>query len=370
MGIKYYLRLFLVTLLIAAGVIFMAAVPFSCRITEDGITIVEEDVSVPKIVSFRAGDNSTLILSCTKSFDLGGELVKNLNETYYQSQLLKEYQEDGKTVVLTLPEQTVAGESYIFEGEITDKKGNTLTFSLPFTGFNENPARLLLSEIRTKHSTSSGEIKKSEYAELYVLEEGCTAGLEIISGSDGESKKYVFPAVDVKKGEYIVVHFRQTYGGSCTDETGDNLELSTAADSSSARDLWVNNTESRISESDVIVLRDSCRDKIIDAVLYSVSGKTDWYYSFQKVLASVVFESGIWEEGFLPENAAVSDGLSLTRTMSRLNAGEIIKSYNAGTENGSFAQNDLIKVHAGDWAVVSGATPGAENSKVVYVKQE
>ncbi len=343
------------TLLIVFGVIGAITVPSSCRITEDGITILEGDLSSPKILSFKMADSKNLLLVCSEKIKVENVNARGQDGSFFFDNVSCEYLDDDTCVKFTLSESTLAGKDYIIDGCIKDLSGNSLSFSLPFVGFNCNPCSLVLSEIRTKHSASSGVIKKAEFIELYVLKEGNTVGYEIISGSDGEEKKYIFPAIDVKKGEYIVVHYRTVGEGECINETGENLELSTGTDSSSGRDLWINNTEGRISDNDVIALRDACRNKLVDGVLFSSSSKTDWYYSGQKYLAKELVESGLWIGDSSILNSVCSDGISLTRTISRLNLSELI-------ENG-FSPSCKM-----DWSLVSGATPGAENSNAVYTK--
>lgn len=363
MNIKNYLRYVLACFLTVFSVVIVAAFPFSCRLTEDGLKIVSSDSNVPKIVSFSADGNSRLVLSCSQKVTVSDASVKSSDGTYSADTDLG-YEDEGRLVCVNLSEPTKAGESYEFSGVITDERGNSLTFSLPFTGFNSNPARLLLTEVRSKHSSSSGEIKKSEFVELYVLKGGNLASLEIVTGSDGEDKKYVFPSIDVRSGEYIVVHFRTVSGGGCADELGSNLKLSTGKDSSGARDLWIENTESRISDNDVIVVRDSCRGLVVDALLYSASSKTGWYYKGQKALSEQAYESGVWQGGSGVDAAAVSDGISLTRTMSRLNVDKIIKS----NPEKSLGESTVITASKNDWAVVKKATPGEKNSSEIYTK--
>lgn len=363
MNIKYYLRYAFACLLIVSSVVVVAAFPFSCRLTEDGLKIVSSDSAVPKIVSFYSDSSSSLALVCSQSVIVSDAAVKSDDGTYAVEAAVG-YEDGGKHVLFSLPEPTQAGSSYALSGVITDESGNSLSFSLPFTGFNSNPARLLLTEVRSKHSSSAGAIKKSEFVELYVLKGGSLAALELVTGSDGEDKKYAFPAIDVRAGEYIVVHFRTVSSGECVDELGGNLKLSTGTDSSGARDFWIDNTESRISDNDVIIVRDSCRNLVIDALLYSASSKTSWYYKGQKSLSAEAFESGVWQGGSEVEYAAVSDGITLTRTMSRLNVDNIIRS----NPKESISQSSVIAVSKDDWAVVKKATPGEKNSSEVYIK--
>ncbi len=364
-NIKKYVRLFALTFGLTATVVFAVSFPVSCRLSDEGIEILKDDLTSPKIVSFSVQDKSNLVLACSKQIIVSGTKVKSSEGTCIEEDLKTTYSTDGTKVNFNLKNPTEIGKSYELSGTIKDQGGNTLTFSLPFEGFNENPARLLLSEVRSKHLASSGEIKRAEFVELYVLKAGNLAGLALESGSDGAEKKYEFPCIQVKQGEYIIVHFRTVTGGDCIDEMGDDLSLSTASDShNSARDLWIKNTESRISDSDIIVLRNSCKSSIEDAVLFSGSGKNSWHYESSKKLAKDASESGIWTFGEEIENAACSDGVTVARTLCRNN----IKDLNSKFSKGELNDKSLITATKDDWFVAKSCTPGEENSSVAYTK--
>lgn len=365
MNFKHFFRMVLTVLFLSSLTVFVACFPLSCRVTEEGIEIISAEMPVPKILSFFVEDNSNLVMLCSQKVFVQKVQIKSDDGEYIEETAEAQYFDDGKRINFSLKEPTLVGVNYVFSGSIKDSSGNELTFSLPFTGFNEKPARLVLSEIRSKHSTSKGVLKKCEFVEVYVLKEGSTAGLEIVTGSDGESKKYVFPDINVKKGEYIVVHFRTVDEGDCIDELGENLSLSTGTDSSNSRDLWVEGKESRISDSDVIVIRDSCRNMLQDAVLFSASGKQSWYYAGQKSLALEAYESGIWKDGYEPKNAVVADGISLTRTMCRMNIEKLTEEYSSEND---IDDQSVIETGTEDWSLVEGATPGAKNSEKRYEK--
>lgn len=364
MELKKNFRTVLMTAFLCCGVIFTAAMPLSCRMSEEGVEIVTTETQSPEILSFYAMDNSNLVLICSQKIEIEKVQVEADDGSYFEENTAHKYSQDASQVNFTLKEPAKRGVNYTLSGSLKDDGGNQLTFKLPFSGINESPARLLLSEVRTKHSSSSGEIKKAEYVEFYVLKGGNTSGLEVVSGSDGEDNKYVFPDMEVCTGEYIVVHYRTVKDGLCISETDSDLTLSTATDSSDARDLWIENTDSRIGDNDVIILRDSGRNKIIDAVLFCASEKEKWYYKEQSNFAALAFEGGIWEGGDDVKYAACSDNITLLRTLSRLNVEKIIEENPAD----SITEDTVIKACKDDWAVVTTATPGTKNSMEVYTK--
>lgn len=363
---KSYLKFVGTTAILIFSVMWASAVPVGCRMTEEGVSILSGEADSPKIVSYALENSSELMLNFSKKVELKDLEVTSKDKSESIGANVSETSDDGASLKVKLSSPSKVGVNYSLTGVASDSQGNTVSFGLPFTGFNENPCRLILSEISSKHQSSKEVYKKAEFVELYVLSGGNTAGIEIVSGSDGEEKKYQFEPVDVKTGEYITVHFRTVDEGECVNETGENLALSTGNGSSdTARDLWVEGKETRISDNDVIVLRDVCRGKILDAVLFSSSEKNSWYYAEQKTLSQEAFESGVWKGGSGVEYAASADGITAVRTLCRLTVDDIIKQFNAGGEN-----DDVIQAGKEDWAVVKKCSPGEKNILELYSPAE
>ena len=380
-AIKFALNIFFVT----TFVVFFVSIPLSCSSLEGMfVTILSGN---PKIVSFAVESDSSLSLVFSEEIELAElkisdakSAVENEDDFFETSRsavpiLTVEYSDnsfdDNKnkdfSVIIELADKTSVGNEYVLSGIACDKSGNDLEFSLPFTGFNANPARLIFSEVRSKHTSKSGSVSKPEYIEFYVLKGGNTAGLEVITGSDGEDKRYIFPCIEVKTGEYVTVHYRFTASGVSVDELGSDLTLATSeSTNAAARDLWVDNreNETRISDSDVIVLFDAGKNKIADAVLYSASGKNDWYRAYQKELSERAFASGVWLGGSSVSDAACSDKVTSIRTLSRLNVAEIVSAYSKSDDKESF----VVTSRATEWAVVTKGTPGSKNNTSIYTK--
>ena len=359
MNFKNCLRLMVATFAVVAVVLFSTALPISCKMTEEGIEVFEGDIQAPKIVSFSVENSNNIAITYTEKVFLSGVVVSSEDNSYYKEISDVEYNDDENIARINLEIPTVIGVDYTVTGEAADSAGNTLSFSLPFKGYNSCPARILLSEVRSVHATTSGTIKKAEYIEFYVLKGGNTSGLEVISASDGTEKKYSFPALEVKEGEYITVHYRLVEDGStCINELEDDLTLSTAEGScDTARDLWINNTDTRISDSDVIILKDGGRNLILDAVLYAKEVTGSWYYKEQKTLSVEAFESGVWLGGSDKTFATNSSGITAIRTLCRQNIQKLIETYKDIEIDFSI----LIPSSKDDWVVEAKGSPGEAN---------
>ncbi len=347
---------------ICAAVLFMAA-PVSCKLTEEGLEIVTVDKIVPQILSFDFKQRNILEIACSEPMQLRDVVFKRADEeNATASEVFVSYNEKMTTAELTLTEPTEIGVRYHLTGIVEDLNGNTLTFSLPFTGFNDSVPVMIFSEIR-----SEGTGKTPEFVELYVLEGGNTAGLEVTGGYDGREKKYMFPKMEVKTGEYITIHFRHDTDTPdfCIDERGKDLTAATSAvnnnNCDTARDLWAENEDdsARLQKTDVLALTSDGGNTILDAVLYSDGSKSDWQKPLSKELAAKAVAKGIWTGGDITA-AASNAGATTTRTLCRKNVEALAaKSWERGS---------VVPASASDWFVVntSCASPGLPNSQEAW----
>ncbi|MBP5157117.1 MAG: hypothetical protein ILP18_04505 [Treponema sp.] len=239
--------------------------------------------------------------------------------------------EGGMSVRLRFSSETKIGVAYDLKAVAHDADGNTLGFSVSFDGYNANLPDLVLCEVRNAYSSKAN---KYEFVRLYCSKAGNLSGLELLSAGDGEAKSFVFPAVEVSEGEYVCVHLRKMKDEDgawkqqgMTDEDCGDIRASTAVDSSDGTwDFWQDNQKSRLSPSDIVMLRNRTDGRVVDAFLFRDPKKeaADWdgkYASFLKA----VEQSGRWLDGegnvsteF--ESAFVAEGITssaVTRTMRR-----------------------------------------------------
>lgn len=346
----HYVRTALVTAVLCVTVL-SSVLPVSCRLTENGIQLVSTDVTAPTVVSFSVSSENTLELVCSEPVTIAEASVDEECCTV-------SYSGTGEIVCVELPSSTEVGKTYSFFCSVADGAGNTLTYSRPFSGYNAQPARLMLSEIRTE--TSSNNNRYPEFIELYVLTSGNLWGLSLVTAKGGSEKTYAFQALEVAAGEFITVHYMSPESGSCIDETGDDLTLSTAQDSlDTARDFWISNTASCLTKSDVILLMAQEEAVVMDAVAFSAT-ESEWT-SKVRSYAEKACEAGILVDGVTRACASSSVGATGVRTLSRQNLTELSALY-----CGSAAVPAAIPVTKDDWCIVKKATPGSWNSTDVY----
>ena len=345
-------------LVVVASVLFVV----SCKITAEGIESLEGDFEVPVLNEFVQVNEKTFELNFSEPVELSEICILKERNLIQNSETISiENNSDCmKTILLEDGSNLEIGQEFCLSGIATDLNGNSLSFSIPFYGFNNNMAGLVLSEIRADMSKT-----KVEFVELYVYKAGNVGGMLLYSASDDGKDEYVFPAAEVKKGEYIVVHFRsleeQTAG--CVDEISGNLNLSVADDScTDARDFWLAGSEARIGKSDVILLRERLGGKLMDSVVYAEDSLVSWKNEAFVNAVTEAVEFGVWYGGVEVSAAASSTGITNTRTLSRQNISQIVT---AVENNLSMPENNR-----NCWMITktSSASPGKENSSEPYVK--
>ena len=289
--------------------------PISCKMSEETIDVAEAKSS-PVIQSYEVTTSSNVSVVFSKEVNVVDAKLffddsKDSLSVSYDGAL----QENSYHVNFAFPQELEVGKSYELYGEVEDLEGNSLTFNLPFVGYNNDIASLEMTEVHPKYAKITSGFK-CEYVEFVVRSSGNLSGLEIVSGYDGEDKKYTFPAVQVNEGDFIVVHLRSK-GEGCVSELSDNLKLSSGKYSSdSARDLWAANEDARLGdESDVVVLRKVSNGEILDAVLYATSETTEWKKDLQKELATKVVESKKWEPDSSVTSVAIIDGITAAKSL-------------------------------------------------------
>lgn len=375
MKIKEILSIGIQTLVITA-LVLLAVIPFSCKVTEEGIEIIGGDYTSPCLTDIVVVDGSTLNLVFTERVKMSSlvisEKINGISNSDYHSEsdalspalavavgeygeieASVEYQEDNGTVIVNLQKPTEIGKEYEIFGVVEDRIGNTLTFTAPFSGYNSRIPKIIMTEVQIKYGkgSSGGEaIYRGEYVELLALEDGNLIGLELFSASDGEKKKYHFPNIDVHKGEILLVHLR-TVGEGCVNETFDLDEATAPHSKNGIRDLWDDNTTARFNDnSDVIILRNRVNGSIMDGIMYSSIDAVEWKNGIADY-AIELQQSGIYSSWEI-DKVSSSKGCTTLRSLTRNNAQEIYEMIMSEEE-----YEYPIPVNEEDW-IVDNVSPG------------
>ncbi|MBQ5999521.1 MAG: hypothetical protein IJL70_08645 [Treponema sp.] len=311
---------------VISGIVLFLVSPVSCRLSEKGITLYcVEDYECPKIKAFGVTGAETASITFSKEVNLHNCSVSP--GVLVVSSELSCALEDEKLWVydISFDRKCTAGTDYKFIGIVKDSLGNSLTFSLPFKGFNENVPDLEITEIHPKYSAAkrkTGTVYKTEYVEFLVKSDGNLAGVELRSANDGMDKVYKFPAVEVRRGEIVLVHLR-TKSEVAVSELGNELNLSTEYYSSdNARDLWAENDSARLGDDiDVICLVNSFTEEIIDGICYAKSDFTEWKDDFMAEMAKKLKELDLWNAETVSESICI-DGITSSKSIIKTGIGK------------------------------------------------
>lgn len=345
------------TIMITA-IMLLSVFPLSCRVTVSGLEIIGTDVKMPVLENFTVIDSSHLSITFSEEINLlSGGISTNplqdkdedvINISYSLSQ-------DKKNIFVTFERNTETGKNYIFTGEVENKTGSTLTFSYSFTGFNDHVPALLLTEMADGTWSRKNKPTLYEFIEFYALTSGNLAGLRIVSVNDGKDSAFCFPDFEVKKGDYITVHYRNnsTEPELCISETeGDKSSCTATWSSPDAWDFYAERTEAVFGATqDVIYLENSGDNSILQAIVYTHKDKSEWTKDIFPEAAEACSISNAWGPDNTIDNAV---HFQTSPTLQRINTQELIEAFEKEELSYPFPSN------ADEWIRVSQSllTPG------------
>lgn len=355
--------LILVQSLFITGITLVAVIPFSCKINSQGIQIIGGNYSIPKLqeinveseqivkLKFSEGVNiknivvSPFIENVSNSTEISStsELslaIKTATDKNHSIKCSTNFEDENKTVKIIIEEKTEIGKKYEIYGVVEDKIGNSLTFCVPFSGYNSKIPKILITEIHPamanqNNDEKSKNVRRVEYVKFLALTDGNLSGLKFCSGLYGESKGYDFPAVNVKSGEFFTLHLR-TKNDGCISEEGDDLSLAFSKyTSDNIRDLWISLDEKTVGDKkDILVVKNSITGKLYDAFMYSDGSFENWSNVLKTDFTLCEDFSKIYKDS-KPENAFFSKGIGTTKVFARKNISEILENVSRN-ENFSY----------------------------------
>lgn len=283
----------------------------SCAMDPTVVSVWGGDVTMPKLVSLVTESVTEISANFTAPVSVACAKVVLLDNPDEPISLIWTIGSDPNSVRFVMPNEIGIGINAALSATVSDEKGNTLSFSIPFTGYNTRVPLLRINEIRTEYSKP-----KVEFIELFVVRSGNLSGVEIFNAMNTVKPSYVFPSVEVAEGDYIVYHLRSVEEG-LVDETG-AIDASAGIDSRPfARDFWDTLTSAPLKKTNVLLLRDRKGGAVMDAFLGAETEKTDWPLDALRLAAGEVVDAGQWLPGGLVLDAVGSTGSTVTRSIGR-----------------------------------------------------
>lgn len=365
--------------LVLTGVTLLCVIPFSCRISEEGIIFVGGDYVSPVLEEVTVMDEKTVVMSFSEKIKMRGftvsEHLKEISDSSEHSDTFElspallaasggygavetdySISEDGCSITFLAADRYEVGKAYEIFGTVEDKAGNSLTYCVPFCGYNSRIPKIIMTEVQVKYKKYKEDAFRCEYVELLALTSGNLSGLELVSAADGEGKKFVLPAVEVKAGEVILLHLRSA-GSGCISEYEDYNESTALYSGRDVCDIWSDNTKARLSDnSDIIIIRNSVDGSVFDAIMYAAEDALEWGKGMAS-FAEAVGKTGIYE-GISVSDAEINSGLgsSAVKSFCRNNAEDLRARVLAG-ENFSNLLEYPVKRDAETWTI-KNVSPG------------
>jgi hypothetical protein len=186
------------------------------------------------------------------------------------------------------------GLDYALCGEVDDLQGNRTRFILRFTGWNDRAPRLRLSEAQTGKNGSKAKPHR-DYLELEALADGNIGGEEVSWTSTVKTSAYRFPGIEVREGDFIVLHLAPEEIDSERDELGVDTLISGGVDASAkGRDLWCA-AQGLPDENGAVSLSLRPGAPPIDGLFYAAEGKAGALGDDKLAdMVSRLAEAGIW----------------------------------------------------------------------------
>lgn len=262
---------------------------------------------------------------------------------------------EGDMAWFELAEEVAIGSRYALFAALQGRNGHSAQVMRWAYGYNPRPVDMILNEVIMRGSGNNPDC-----LEFLVRSGGNLGGTAWYLGTSAvHDAAYIFPAVEVAAGDYIILHVRPEGLPEEQDELGADLALSGGKQSHpQARDLWLPEAVGLPSNNGVLTLYSSPDGELLDALLYSnrSSASDTAYRGFgtTKMLGWVdsLAEQGGWigeYELLRPEDAVSPEGSTGTRSVNRRYPPVVTRSRS-------------------DWHIVPtlGATMGSQNSNEIY----
>lgn len=245
----------------------------SCTPSTEGIiSHLSYDTSLPLLLDYKMLDNSHYFLTFNENVEIMETLYDKKN--IYSGVV-------SSSFVITFPTPLKAGDEKELFITIKKDNGNTLRCVFKLYGRNENIPRMIINEVSIKGTDAS-----PDRIELLVLEDGNTLGMSITD--DINDAGYIFPSLDVKEGDIIVLSWDKNIY-SVSEERLEN--------NNKTYYLFGKMSTTLVSTSGGLILSSYPSGDIIDAIIYA-NGEGLGYEEFSndKAIrcAKYIYEKSEW----------------------------------------------------------------------------
>ncbi len=173
--------------------------------------------------------------------------------------------EAGGTSILSVDVQE-PGRKYTLRATAEDARGNGVSFIAELYGFNPRIPLVLLNEFTPRGSSAHPDL-----VECAVLSDGNMGGVVLYHGiPEKYESRLIFPAFEVKAGDFMLIHFKPSGDPAEKDETLDKTASGGIDASDTAFDFWIRDGSSGLGGNNgALCLHERPGGGFLDGVLYS-----------------------------------------------------------------------------------------------------
>ena len=319
-----------------------------CQPLTDSKPFMSFDLSPPALTDIRTLDSGKIEICFSEAAQLHPEKLLIQPEL----EIITVKSEVNK-VVLHVAEQ-IPGKLYVLNGVAEDANRNRVQIVVNFYGFNPSIPLMRINEFTTRGSSSH-----PDKVELIIADGGNMGGTVLYQGTPGSYKdRLVFPAFQVKQGDFIVVHFKPQGLAQEIDETTAKDQSGGLDASDTAFDFWVKEGTGIGGNNGVLSLYQRPGGPIIDGVLYS--NRSSWsderYRGFGTAATMVRADELALGLGWIvekelirPEDGINPEGSTSTRSICRRKGTDTDTRhdwYIVPTRQASFGDNNSEEVYS------------------------
>jgi hypothetical protein len=228
---------------------------------EELVKIDPEHLKAPVVLGVSATEDRVVEAVFDKDVWLDKKLL-----AIYPPLEIEDVADGSRNVRVSLRENGSPGVRYTFEAKVKDARGNTTSFLYHFYGFNSRIPKLLINEFITTSSTTV-----FTRVEIAVRSDGNMGGVTFFEGTKSYADKtFIFPSFEVKKEDFIILHFKPDGLPGEIDETLDKTAATGKGASPTAFDFWAQGTGNLSKDNDVLSLYSNPEGLLLDGVLYTI----------------------------------------------------------------------------------------------------
>lgn len=314
------------------------------------------DLQPPELIETNVIDKNVIYMKYNEKISPEGvsiDISKNIS--------ISSIDINDSTIYIRTKQTLIAGEKYTLTVEASDMVHNSMLSVKTIVGFNSNVPEVLINEI-----ICEGSKTRPDKVELIVLSDGSLAGLALHQGGAVTYGKQIsFPNIEVKAGDFIIVHAAPKAGEPATTETLNKTESHHSQASDTAWDIFIlDKTQQKLSNTNAsISLVNLSNNTILDAVIYSTRNDDinhkykGFYRSSILAWAEEIVQAGAWTIGDIARGVFPSDGVNPKDSTSTRSIGRDSSSKDTNSKK--------------DWYISASrkSSFGAVNSDDVYSKK-